>query len=384
MRYKNRLDLGLIIADDPQGVTAAGVFTTNRFTAAPVELCRERLESGSRVGAVLVNAGIANACTGDEGMKRAEEMALIAGKALGLPSHAVLVASTGVIGQQVILEPVEKAVPALTAALRADGWEDFARSIMTTDTVPKLSSTRIKIGNKIVTIGGTAKGSGMIAPNMATMLAFVCTDAAIEPRVLKHWLRAGCEKSFNAITVDGDTSTNDTLLILAGGAAGNVPLTDTESPESRLFGEALEAVLLDLARMIVVDGEGATKFITICVEGAPDTESAKTVAFTVAHSPLVKTAFFGEDANWGRIVAAVGRSGVPVDPTRVNLFFDDICVFRNGTPVGGADTEEKATQVFRQPQIGVRLELGMGNASFTAYTSDLSYDYVKINAAYRT
>jgi glutamate N-acetyltransferase/amino-acid N-acetyltransferase len=242
----------------------------------------------------------------------------------------------------------------------------------------------VKCGGKEVTIGGVAKGSGMIAPNMATLLTFVCTDAAIDPDVLEHWTRRSADLSFNSITVDGDTSTNDSLLVLASGVAGNPVLSDVESSDSREFGGALKSVLLDLAKQIVMDGEGATKFIEIHVTGAPDVKSAKTVAFTVAHSPLVKTAFFGEDANWGRIVAAAGRSGVPIIPDRLTLYFDQVCVFRGGTPVAGPDVEEEASKVFRQKEIRVQLDLGMGDGLFTAYTCDLSYDYVKINASYRS
>lgn len=383
MRYANRLDLALIVADSGEQTAAAGVFTLNRFTAAPVELCKEHLQA-ARPRAILVNAGIANACTGDEGLQRARETARMTAEALHIPTQTVLVSSTGVIGQQIRLEPVAEVMPSLVEALRPDGWEDAAHSIMTTDTVPKMASTRVELGGKTVTIGGIAKGSGMIAPNMATLLVFVCTDAAVEPDVLQYWVRKGADHSFNCITVDGDTSTNDSLLALAGGHAGNPVLKDTQSPESRLFGEALSAVLLDLAKRIVLDGEGATKLIEILVTGAPDTAAARTVAYTVAHSPLVKTAFFGEDANWGRIIAAAGRSGVPIVPGRVALFFDETCVFRKGTPVDDPGVEEKAAEAFRRKEIRVRLDLGLGESDFTAYTCDLSYDYVKINASYRS
>jgi len=275
-------------------------------------------------------------------------------------------------------------LPELVAGLRPDGWAAAARAIMTTDTVPKLASTQVEIGGKRVTVGGIAKGAGMIAPNMATLLAFVCTAAAIEKGVLESWVRAAAASSFNAITIDGDTTTNDSLLVLAGGAAGNKPIVDLGSPESQRFGEALQAVLLDLARQLVMDGEGATKLIAIQVTGASEETDARRVAFSVANSPLVKTAFFGEDANWGRIVAAAGRAGVPLVAERVTLYFDGLCVFREGTPVAGQEVEEQATRVFKQKEITVRLDLGLGNASFTAYTCDFSYDYVKINASYRS
>lgn len=383
MRYRDRLDLALIAAEPQAGAVAAGVFTRNRFSAAPVELSKEHLKSPHQK-AILVNAGIANACTGDLGIQMARQMAELVAQELQVGTEQILVASTGVIGQQIRLDPLAKAAPDLCGNLQPDGWEQVARAIMTTDTVPKMASTHVELSGKPVTIGGVAKGSGMIAPNMATMLAFVCTDAVVEPEVLNYWLRQGTGNSFNCITVDGDTSTNDCILMLSSGTAGNKILKDADSPESLLFGQALEAVLLDLAKQIVRDGEGATKFVEIQICGAPDAQSAKTVAFTIAHSPLVKTAFFGEDANWGRIVAAAGRSRVPVVPEKVDLFFDDVCVFRGGIPLEGPEVEEKASRVFKQQELKVRLDLGLGESVFTAYTCDLSYDYVKINASYRS
>jgi glutamate N-acetyltransferase/amino-acid N-acetyltransferase len=383
MRYAGRLDLALIYAENPTGCAASGVFTRNAFCAAPVELCRERLEK-RRARAILANAGIANACTGEDGKIRAGEMARIASEALGCPADSVLVASTGVIGMQVVLDPVARFMPGLVKALGPHGWQDAARAIMTTDTVEKMASARLDLGGRSLTIGGIAKGSGMIAPDMATLLVFVCTDAAVSPEVLDHWTRAGADKSFNCITVDGDTSTNDSLIVLAGGAAGNPPITDIGSPESRAFGEVLASVLRDLSIQVVMDAEGATKLIEIAVSGAADRESARQVAFTIANSPLVKTAFFGQDANWGRIVAAAGRSGAKLIPERVSLFFENLCVFMGGTPVLGEETERKASEIFKHKEIRVRLDLGLGDASFTAYTCDFSFDYVKINASYRS
>jgi len=384
MRYSGRLDLAMICAQDPAGCAASGVFTRNFFCAAPVELCRERLEK-HRARAILANAGIANACTGGEGKIRAIEMARIASDALGCPADSVLVSSTGVIGMQVDLDPVARCMPRLIHSLRPDGWEDAARAIMTTDTVEKMASAHVELGaNLSVTVAGIAKGAGMIAPDMATLLVFACTDAAVSPEVLDHWTRSGADSSFNCITVDGDTSTNDSLIVLAGGAAGNSPITDIGSSESRVFGMALASVLRDLALQVVMDAEGATVLIEIEVRGAADRESARQVAFTVANSPLVKTAFFGRDANWGRIVAAVGRSGVKLMPERVCLFFEDLCVFENGAPVLGEQIEQKASRIFKQKQIRVLLDLGLGDGSFTAWTCDFSFDYVKINASYRS
>jgi glutamate N-acetyltransferase/amino-acid N-acetyltransferase len=382
MRYQNRLDLALIVAETP--AIAAGVFTTNRFSAAPVQVCKEHLRDSRQINAILVNAGYANACTGEEGVLRALDAAQVVADALHIGRESILVASTGVIGPQISIEPIKQAIPSLLSDLRPDGWDGAARAIMTTDTFPKPASARIEIGGRTVTIGGIAKGSGMIAPDMATLLAFVCTDAAVEPAVLKHWVQRGADCSFNAITVDGDTSTNDSLLVLASGYAKNPPIADMGGVDSQKFGAALLAVLKDLAKQIVLDGEGATKFIEILITGAPTVESAKSIGLTIANSPLVKTAFFGGDANWGRIVAAAGRAGVPLVPERSVLYFDDVCVFRHGAPVRDPDIEARASQVLRQKEIKVQLDLGMGGVQFTTYTCDLSYDYVKINADYRS
>lgn len=384
MRYTGRPDLALIVASEGGSAVAAGVFTTNEFCAAPVIVCEEHLRTSSATTAVLVNAGIANACTGEAGLRQAREAARLTAQALSVAREKILVASTGVIGMQMPVEPVERSLPELLKGLREDAWDQVARAIMTTDTVPKLAYTQVEIDGTTVTIGGIAKGAGMIAPNMATLLAFVCTDAVIEKDVLVHWVRTGADASFNAITVDGDTSTNDSLLVLAGGAAGNAAITDKESQGSRIFGEALGAVLLDLSKQIVVDGEGATKLIEIQVTGALDDGSARQIAFAIANSPLVKTAFFGGDANWGRIIAAAGRAGVHLIAERAALYFDDLCVFRGGTPVGTKEVEEEATRIFSQKEIMVKLDLGLGSGSFTAFTCDLSYDYVKINASYRS
>ena len=384
MRYKDRIDCAIIVADDSGGAATAGVFTTNRFCAAPVEICKERLSKNRRSKGVVVNAGIANACTGEEGLRRAAEMTRMTAAALSVQEADILVASTGVIGQQIRLDPLAEVLPQLVGSLRGDGWADAARAIMTTDLVPKMASACVEIDGKSVTIGGIAKGSGMIAPNMATMLAFVGTDIAIDPVLLQEVVAEETASSFNCVTVDGDTSTNDTLLVMASGKAGNGLLRSKESPEARAFARVLNAVLLDLAKQIVMDGEGATKLIEVRVAGAADGASAKSVAMTVANSPLVKTAFFGQDANWGRIVAAAGRAGVPLDPSQVTLHFDEVCVFRDGTPVAGDEVEAEASRVFKQKEIVVTLNLGMGSAAMSVYTCDFSFDYVKINASYRT
>lgn len=383
MRYKNRPDCALIVSDAP--ATAAGVFTRNRFCAAPVALCKEHLEtSGGRARAVLINAGIANACTGEEGLRRARLSAARLASLLDMDSAEVLVASTGVIGPQLPLEPLNDALPQLIASLQPERWLDAAKAIMTTDTVPKTAWARTQLADTLITCGGIAKGSGMISPDMATMLAFVATDAALAPNVLRHWLMESVNRSFNRITVDGDTSTNDTVLVLAGGTAGHAVITDPLSPEAEAFGALLTHVCVDLAQQIVRDGEGATKFVAVTVCGAMSRERALAVARTVANSPLVKTALFGQDANWGRVVAAAGRSGVDFDPDRVSLHFEDVCIFRNGQPVQDDALEAKASAVLRQKDIHMTLNLGEGSESETVYTCDFSYDYVKINADYRS
>lgn len=383
MRYKNRPDCALIVSDAP--AVAAGVFTRNRFCAAPVVLCKEHLEAGrGRARAVLINAGIANACTGAEGLRRARLSAARLASLLDIDPLEVLVASTGVIGPQLRLEPLNETLPQLIASLQPERWLDAAKAIMTTDTVPKTAWARTQLAGTPITCGGIAKGSGMISPDMATLLAFVATDVALAPNVLRHWLMESVNRSFNRITVDGDTSTNDTVLVLAGGTAGHAVITDPSSPEAKAFGALLTQVCVDLAQQIVRDGEGATKFVAVTVCGAMSRERALTVARTVANSPLVKTALFGQDANWGRVVAAAGRSGVDFDPDRVSLHFEDVCIFRNGQPVQDEALEAKASAVLRQKDICMTLDLGEGSESETVYTCDFSYDYVKINADYRS
>ena len=383
MRYKNRLDCVLIVSETE--AAAAGVFTRNRFCAAPVVLCREHLEASQGYArAVLVNAGIANACTGEEGLRRACRSASQVASLLGIEPDRVLVASTGVIGPQMRMEALEAVLPRLVSDLHPEGWLDAAQAIMTTDTVPKTAWGQAPLGQTAVTCAGMAKGSGMIAPDMATMLAFVVTDACITPNVLRFWLGKAVNASFNRITVDGDTSTNDTVLVLANAAARHPLITDPASSEGTVFGKLLTDVCLDLAHQIVRDGEGATKFVAVTVCGAKSRDRAARVAQTIATSPLVKTALFGQDANWGRIVAAAGRAGVDFDPDRVSLSFEDVCIFRNGQPVQEEDLEEKASAVFRQKDIHIRLDLGEGTEADTVYTCDFSYDYVKINADYRS
>lgn len=383
MRYKGRTDCALIVSEVP--ASAAGVFTRNRFCAAPVMVCREHLKaSAGTARAVLVNAGIANACTGDEGLERARRSARSVARRLGEDPDRVLVASTGVIGPQIREELLEAVLPDLVEQLAPEGWEDAARAIMTTDTVPKTAWARGILGGKEVTVGGIAKGSGMIAPDMATMLAFLATDAAVSPDALQALLKEASDRTFNRITVDGDTSTNDTVLVLASGTAGNPTIENPQNPDAGELFNLLGAVCADLAQQIVRDGEGATKFVTVRVRGARTRDRAARVARTVANSPLVKTALFGQDANWGRVVAAAGRAGVDFDPDRVSLCFGDVTVFENGRPLSGPDLEEKASAVLRRKEVEIALDLGEGEEEDTYYTCDFSYDYVKINADYRS
>ncbi|HEY6009213.1 MAG TPA: bifunctional glutamate N-acetyltransferase/amino-acid acetyltransferase ArgJ [Geobacteraceae bacterium] len=379
IKKPGRLDLALIFSEVP--ATVAAVFTTNRVKAAPVLLCQERVKSGS-CQALVVNSGNANACTGRQGTEDALATARAVAEGLGIPDEAVLVASTGVIGQQLPMERLLAGVPRLVEGLAVGTLEGLSRAIMTTDTFPKLEVRQGESGGRTYTVAGVAKGAGMIMPNMATMLAFLVTDCAVEPAFLDKVFRGGVNTSFNAITIDGDTSTNDTALIMANGRAGNPPIAEG-SPEAGAFVSLVNDVLLSLAKQIVRDGEGATKFVEICVTGAGSDADARKAAMAIANSSLVKTAFFGQDANWGRILAALGYSGAALDPDRVELRFDDVPMVRGGVFVGG-DAEARGTQVLKKKEFSVTVHLNLGEGAATVYTSDLSFDYVKINADYRT
>lgn len=377
LKKDNKRDLGLIFSDIP--ACAAGVFTTNKIQAAPVRLDRERIKSG-RCQALVVNSGNANACTGAGGMQDAIAMACAAGKALGIDEELVMVASTGVIGQRLNLAAVEDALPMLAEKLSPGGLSEVAEAIMTTDTFTKAVSKRVRVGQKNFTVAAVAKGAGMIRPDMATMLCFVCTDMGTTPQGLDEALRVAVAGSFNAITVDGDTSTNDTVLVLANGVSG---LNLREAPCAEAFQSTLNEALLTLALQIVRDGEGATKQVSINVKGASTEADAKQVAYVVANSPLVKTALFGEDANWGRIMAAIGRAGVPVDPERIDIFFDDVCMVKDGQGCG-QQAEERASRVLSNDSFAITIDLNNGKRCATIHTCDLSTDYVKINADYRS
>ena len=379
IRKAGRLDLALICSDRP--ARCAGVFTRNLVKAAPLLVTAPRIAAG-QCQAILVNSGNANACTGEQGLQAARRCSELAAGSLGIAEDLVAISSTGVIGVPLPLASFEKYVSLLAEQLGEDQVDRVAEAIMTTDSYPKLAAARETVGNTPYTMLGVAKGAGMIHPNMATMLAFVLTDARVEETFLRQSLSRAVDNSFNIITVDGDTSTNDMVLLLANGAA------DTEeirggTPAGESFAGRLKEVLLDLAKMIVRDGEGATKLVHIRIVGAASPADAKKAACSVATSSLVKTAFFGEDANWGRIIAAVGYSGAQVDPDRVEILFDEVPVVRRGVSTG-RELEDQATGVLKKAGFTVTVNLQLGDGEAEYYTSDLTYDYIKINAAYRT
>ena len=382
-------DLALIAS--PTACRAAAVFTQNAFPAAPVLYDKKLLRMNPEgTHAVVINSGNANACTSAEGNANARRMAEAAEKSLGSTDNTAFVMSTGVIGVQLPIGVIEAGIPQVAGELRPDGWEDAAAAIMTTDVFPKWASSQAEIGGQAVTITGIGKGAGMIHPNMATMLGTLVTDANIAQPLLQKALAAAVSHSFNRISVDGDTSTNDTVLVLANGAAGNAEISE-EGADYDAFVDALTAASMELAKLIVRNGEGVTKFVTIQVEGAVSDDEAHQVANSIARSPLVKTAFFGHDANWGRILCAVGYSGATVDPTRAHLFIAagqpqdanaELQLVDAGTPTGYA--EEDASAIFAESEISARVSLGLGEGKATVWTCDLSYDYVSINAEYRT
>ena len=377
LKKNGNRDLGLIYSEIP--AVAAGVFTRNRIKAAPVLITQKRIES-DLANAVIVNSGNANCCNGEAGLQDALNMARAASGGLGLADGRVLVASTGVIGQRLPVEKIEKAVPGLIEALSPDGFTDFAEAIMTTDTVPKLEHRQGRVHRRTYNLVGMAKGSGMIAPDMATMLCFICTDVSMPRQLLQASLAAAVDNSLNRICIDGDTSTNDTTLILANGQS-NVSVNDPD--QAGEFQHLLEQMLGSLAKQLVKDGEGVTKCVDIVVKGALSDPDARAVARAISTSPLVKTALFGEDANWGRFIAAAGRAGVPIDPDRVDIYFNRVRMTRNGVGCG-PEAEKLATRVLKKPEFTVVIDLHMGKGSASVLTCDFSIDYVKINADYRS
>ena len=375
---KNRQkDLGLILADAVAAV--AGVFTRNRVQAAPVLLDRERV-AGGVCRAVIANSGNANCCTGAEGYWNALRMARAAAANTGILEAHVLVASTGVIGEPLPVERIEQALPDLVVSLRPEGVADFAEAIMTTDRVPKGISRQGQIDGRLFTVTAVAKGAGMIRPDVATMLCFIMTDVQAGPDALKEALAAGADRSFNRITVDGDTSTNDTILLMASGLSGAG--IDTSAKQAQ-FQAVLDDVMLGLAKWVVKDAEGSNKLVEIRVAGAASDADARRVAETIAHSPLVKTALFGEDANWGRILAAAGRAGVPLVPQRLDLYIGPVQMVSGGMGCG-KDIETDATRLLKNDEFTITLDLHLGAGRASMYTCDFSIDYVKINADYRS
>lgn len=385
VRKANRYDL--LLAQFDEGTAVGGVFTQSRFAAAPVQVCREHLLAGSAIRALVVNTGIANAATGDLGLTNAKASCASVAVALGVAANQVLPFSTGVILEHLPMDRISAGINAAAAEIKAGklaAWDRVAQTIMTTDTVYKLASAQATVGGKTVNVTGIAKGAGMIQPNMATMLSFIFTDAAIDGALLQPLARRVADRSFNRVTVDGDTSTNDSYIIAATGKAGNATITSLDSTDAAALVAALEEVSLTLAQAIVRDGEGATKFMTIAVSSGRDQAECDRIARAVAHSPLVKTAFFASDPNLGRILAAVGY-GAPadLDPSRVTVHLNDVLVAERGGRAASY-REEDGARTMKNHDITVAIDLGRGSASQTVYTCDFSYDYVKINAEYRS
>ena len=381
IRKKDRRDLALIALD--AGCTVAGVFTRNRFCAAPVQLCRDHLAGGKQIRALVINTGIANAGTGEAGCQAAQATCEAVGEMLGVAADQVLPFSTGVILELLPVDRIRAGLPAALADLKADNWHAAAHAIMTTDTVAKAASRTVAVDGKKVTISGISKGAGMIRPNMATMLGFLATDAGIAQPMLDELVKEAADASFNCITVDGDTSTNDSFIMIASGQSGAVFAGEHDAGWAKVRA-AIIAVSVELAQAIVRDGEGATKFITVAVEGGKDVDECRKVGYAIGHSPLVKTAFFASDPNLGRILAAIGYAGIAdLDVDGVRVWLDEVLVAENG---GRAEAyrEDDGARVMKQAEITVRVDLGRGIASATVYTCDFSYDYVKINADYRS
>ena len=382
IRKAQRKDLTVVLID--AGASVSGVFTQNRFCAAPVQLCRQHLASGAGIRALLINTGNANAGTGEDGRARALSTCLSLARKLDISAAQVLPFSTGVIMETLPVERIEAGLDGALADARADNWLRAAEGIMTTDTVAKAFGAQLRIGGALVSITGISKGAGMIRPNMATMLGFMATDACVSQVVMRELASALAEGSFNRVTVDGDTSTNDSFVVIATNKAVHAPIESLDSPDGRALLAAMLGVAKQLAQAIVRDGEGATKFITLQVEGGKTPSECRQVAYAIAHSPLVKTAFFASDPNLGRILAAVGYAGISdLDQTRIDLYLDEVHVATQGGR-HPAYREEDGQRVMKQSEITVRVVLGRGVAVDTVWTCDLSHDYVTINADYRS
>ncbi len=375
---RKKKDLVLIVSSVP--AVACGMFTQNRVKAAPILVNKEHLRK-TTAQAIIVNSGNANCCTGSQGLKNAYMMAELAGEELGLDREDILIASTGIIGEQLPMDRIKKAIPSLVSNLSKDGGRDAAEAIMTTDKSPKELALKIKVKGREVLLGGVAKGAGMIHPNMATMLCFITTDAYITRRALKLALSQGVERSFNSISVDGDTSTNDTVLALANGSAGN-KLLDKRDPDFKIFSDALSHLTEYFAKSIIRDGEGATKFVQINVRNAKSLKGAKRIAKKLATSMLFKTALFGEDPNWGRIAAACGASGVLFDPKRLDIYIGKVKVVKGG--MGSLRNRKNLRNLFKSRELDIAIDLNSGNKDYSMWTCDLTSDYIRINAHYTT
>ena len=378
IKKSGNLDLALIYTEKEAAV--AGVFTKNAVAAAPVIVSREVVKGG-KAHAIVANAGCANACTGETGLANARKMAALAAAEVGCASDEVLVGSTGIIGVNLPMDKLEAGIKAAAAELSEDGSKNAGNAIITTDTYSKACSCEVEIGGQAVRFGAIAKGSGMIQPNMATMLCYITTDANISSQLMQKALSEIVEVSFNMISVDGDMSTNDTVRVLANGASGAAEITDG-SPEYDKFYATLKEICQELSKRIAADGEGATKFLTINVSGTKTFEDAKTVAMSIAKSPLVKTAFFGEDPNWGRVICAVGYAGIPMVPEKTVIKFGGVPVYANG--LGAEFNEDDIHKVMAEHDIVIDVEMGMGDAKATVWSCDFSYEYVKINGEYHT
>ncbi len=382
VRKPNRKDL--LVIELPVGARVAGVFTQNRFCAAPVQLCRASLASGQPIRALVVNTGNANAGTGDEGLARARRVCELLAARLGCTPAQILPFSTGVIMEPLPVERIEAGLPACLSNLGEANWEAAAEAIMTTDIVAKGSSRQVEVGGKTLTVTGIAKGSGMIHPNMATMLGYIATDAAIEQGLLRRMLGRIADVSFNRVTVDGDTSTNDSFVLIAAGTGGAPEIASEADPAFAPLYAAVESLAIELAQALARDGEGATKFVTIAVSGGRDGDECLKVGKAIAHSPLVKTALFASDPNLGRLLAAIGYAGIAdLDVSGIRLWLGEVLVSEHGGRAASY-VEAEAARVMAEPEITIRVDLGRGDAAETVWTCDFSYDYVRINAEYRS
>lgn len=382
IKYANRNDVGVILLDE--GATVAGVFTQNSFAAAPVHICRAHLEKSKSIRALITNSGNANACTGEKGFENALRSCELVAGVIGAKAEQVLPFSTGVIGQDLPIEKIAAVIPSVCEKADEASWFDFAKCIMTTDTRPKGATKTIEWQGETITINGVSKGSGMINPNMATMLAYVATDAKVAADVLQHLINEAAYQSFNRITIDGDTSTNDSCVLMASGASTAQALNRIDDPLYPVLSAAIVSVFQSLAKEIVLDGEGATKFVEVNVQNGQSNQECLDVAYAIAHSPLIKTALFASDPNWGRIVCAIGNAGLQdFDASKIKVWLDDVLIVENGGRAASYK-EEDGQAVFNKEFITIRVDLARGSAAEYLWTTDLSHEYIRINAEYRS